>query len=64
MNLMFSLHAWYLTAAKNGRIMIVLRVPKEYYAGRQEEIHVEFDELFQMYNFEALDKSLMSCYCL
>ena len=40
------LHAWYLTAAKNGRIMIVLRVPEEYYADRHEEIHVEFEELF------------------
>jgi hypothetical protein len=58
------LHAWYLTAAKNGRIMIVLRVLEEYYADRQEEIHVEFDELFQTYNLKALDKSLMSCYCL
>ncbi len=57
------LHAWYLTAAKNGRIMIVAKVPQEYY-GRPEEIHVDFDELFQMYNCEALDKSLMSCYCL
>ena len=57
------LHAWYLTAAKNGRIMIVATVPLEYY-GRPEEIHVEFDELFQMYNYEALDKSLMSCYYL
>jgi hypothetical protein len=57
------LHAWYLTAAKKGRIMIVGNVPREYY-GRPEEIHVDFDELFQMYNCEALDKSLMSCYCL
>jgi hypothetical protein len=57
------LHAWNLTAAKNGRIMIMVKVPREYY-GRHEDIHVDFDELFQMYNCEALDKSLMSCYCL
>jgi hypothetical protein len=57
------LHAWYLNVAKNGRIMIVVRVPREYY-GRPEEIHVDFEELFQMHNCEALDKSLMSCYCL
>ncbi|KAI4992427.1 hypothetical protein ZWY2020_051844 [Hordeum vulgare] len=43
--------------------MIVLSVPREYY-GRPEEIHIDFDELFQMYNDDALDKSLMSCYCL
>jgi hypothetical protein len=57
------LHAWYMNEAKNGRIMIVACVPQEYY-GRPEEIHVDFDELFQMYNCDALDKSLMSCYCL
>jgi hypothetical protein len=57
------LQAWYMNEAKNGRIMIVVHVPREYYS-RPEEIHVDFDGLFQMYNCDALDKSLMSCYCL
>ncbi|KAI4985863.1 hypothetical protein ZWY2020_018493 [Hordeum vulgare] len=57
------LHQWYLSESKNGRTMIVPSVPKEYY-GRPEQIHIDFDELFQMYNGDALDKSLMSCYCL
>jgi hypothetical protein len=57
------LHTWYLSEAKNGRTMIVARVPQEYY-GRPEDIHIDFDELFQMYNADVLDKSLMSCYCL
>ena len=57
------LHQWYLSESKNGRTMIVASVPREYY-GRPEEIHIDFDELFQMYNADALDKSLMSCYCL
>jgi hypothetical protein len=57
------LHAWYMNEAKNGRIMIRASVPQEYY-GRPEDIHVDFDELFQMYNCDAFEKSLMSCYCL
>jgi hypothetical protein len=57
------LHAWYMNKAKNGRITIMASVPREYY-GRPEEIHVDFDELFQMYNSHVLDKSLMSCYCM
>jgi hypothetical protein len=57
------LHTWYLNEAKNGRTMIMARVPRDYY-GRPEDIHIDFDELFQMYNCDALDKSLMSCYCL
>ena len=43
---MRNLNAWYLTAAKTGRIMIVLNVPEDYY-GREETIHVDFSELFQ-----------------
>jgi hypothetical protein len=57
------LHAWYMNESKNRRMMIVARVPREYY-GRPKEIHVDFDELFHMYNYDALDKSLMSFYCL
>jgi hypothetical protein len=39
------LHAWYMNEAKNGRIIIVASVPREYYV-RPEEIHVDFDESF------------------
>ena len=60
---MRNLHEWYLRAVKGGRTMIVAKVLHEYYF-RPEEVHVDFPELFQLYNFDALDKSLMSCYCL
>jgi hypothetical protein len=39
------------------------KVAKEYYF-REDEIHIEFLEFFQLMNQDALDKSLMSCYCL
>jgi hypothetical protein len=42
---------------------IVASIPWEYYY-RKEEIHIEMNELWQLFNLEALDKSLMSCYCL
>ena len=57
------LHNWYLQVAKQERVMIVLKVPEEYYFW-PETIHVEFSELNQLYKFWALDKSVMSCYCL
>ena len=60
---MRNLHEWYLRAVKGGRTMIVAKVPHEYYF-RPEEVHVDFPELFQLYNFDALNKSLMSCYYL
>jgi hypothetical protein len=60
---MRSLHNWYLRVVKEGRIMIVVKVPEEYYF-RADEIHIDFSELNQLYNFRALDKSIISCYCL
>ena len=58
-----NLHQWYLREVKGVRIMIVAKVRQEYFF-RPEEVHVDFSELYQLYNFDALDKSLMSCYCL
>ena len=60
---MRKLHDWYMEAVKVDRTMIVAKVPHEYYF-RADEVHVEFPELFQLHNFDALDKCLMSCYCL
>ena len=60
---MRNLHQWYIEAVKVGRKMIVAKVPHEYYF-RDETVHVEFEELFQLFNFDALDKSLKSYYCL
>ena len=60
---MRNLHEWYLREVKRDRTMIVAKVPEEYFF-QAERVHVELSELFQLYNFDALDKSLMSCYCL
>nr|XP_051208834.1 uncharacterized protein LOC127326046 [Lolium perenne] len=60
---MRNLHQWYLDACKEKKMYIVASIPWEYYY-RKEEIHIEINELWQLFNLEALDKSLMSCYCL
>ena len=60
---MRNLHEWYLREVKRDRIMIVAKVPQDYFF-RAEEVHVDFSEFYQLYNFDALNKSLMSCYCL
>jgi hypothetical protein len=57
-------HDWYLRASKRGeQTMLVAKVGPEYYF-REDEIHIDFLEFFQFMNLDALDKSLMSCYCL
>jgi hypothetical protein len=60
---MRNLHQWYLDACKENIMYIVASIRWEYYY-RKEEIHIEMNELWQLFNLDALDKSLMSCYCL
>ena len=57
------LHNWYKKAAKEGTISIMVRVTEEHYF-QEYAVSVEFSELFQLYNLRALDKSIISCYCL
>jgi hypothetical protein len=56
-------HAWYPRASKRDQTILVAKVGPEYYF-REELIHIEVSEFFQFMNLDALDKSLMSCYCL
>ena len=59
------LHEWYLQFCERDKTTryITADIPEEYYF-RREEIHVEITEFWQLFNLEALDKALMSCYCL
>jgi hypothetical protein len=59
---MQNLHAWYLLSSKREQTMLVAEVVEYYF--REDEIHIDFLELFQLMNQDILDKSLMSCYCL
>jgi len=57
------LHEWYMKVVKDGRTMLMVAVKKEHYF-IDNEICIELEELFQLYNQDALDKSIVSCYCL
>jgi hypothetical protein len=52
-----------MDAVKREREMILAKVTKEHYLG-EDEIHIDFEELFQLLNQDALDKCLVSCYYL
>jgi hypothetical protein len=60
---MRNLHKWYLNAAKTGTESMMVGVKEEHYF-QEYVVMVEFSELFQLYNLRALDKSIISCYCL
>jgi hypothetical protein len=61
--MMRKFHDWYMRASKREQTMLVAKVGPEYYF-REDLIHIEFSEFFQFINLDALDNSLMSCYCL
>ena len=60
---LWNLHNWYMTAAKEGKTYFLARV-QEHHLFREYDVQVKFEELFQMYNQRALDKPIISCYCL
>ena len=57
------LHDWYLREIKAGRESLMVKVkPEHYFHGK--DVWIKFPEIFQLFNQGALDKSLVSCYCL
>ena len=57
------LHDWYMKVSKEGLQWIILEIEDETFFRGKQEIHIEVCELFQLFNQDALDKSLVSCYC-
>ena len=62
--MMQTLHDWYLKAYKEGTDSILVGVKDEHYFNGVEALYIEFEELFQLYNQDALDKTIVSCYCM
>ena len=61
---MYELHQWYMNITKiSNRESLMVNVKDEHYF-HEKALSVEYSELFQLYNQDALDKSIISCYCL
>ena len=61
---MFLLNKWYLKVTENDEATwLVARVRPVHYLG-YDVVHIEFNELHQLLHRDALDKSLVSCWCL
>ena len=62
--IIYELHDWYMKITKSSnRESLMVNVKEEHYSNKLA-LSVEYSELFQLFNQEALDKSLVSCYCL
>ena len=61
---MYELHDWYMKITKiSNRESLMVNVKEEHYF-HEKALSVEYLELFQLYNQDALDKSIVSSYCL
>ena len=61
---MYELHQWYMNITKiSNQESLMVNVKKDHYY-HEKAVSVEYSELFQLYNQDALDKSIVSCYCL
>ena len=61
---MYELHDWYMKITKiSNRESLMVQVKEDHYFNKKA-LAIEYLELFQLYNQDALDKSIVSCYCL
>ena len=60
---MRKLHEWYEEITKGDHNYLMVAVRYEHYY-REDSIAIELEELFQFFNLDALDKSVVSSYCL
>lgn len=57
-------HSWYMKASAESHDWIVMGVRDEHYGYGEALIMIQFEELFQLFQQKALDKSILSAYCL
>nr|TKW22537.1 hypothetical protein SEVIR_4G235100v2 [Setaria viridis] len=57
---MYKLHQWYMEASANGLLILEVRIGDQHYFRGDDIINVPLEELYFLYNQDALDKSLIS----
>jgi len=61
---MYDLHTWYMQKTANtNEESLMVKVKKRYYF-HKKDVWIHYSELLQLFNQDALDKSIVSCYCL
>ena len=61
---MYLLNKWYMEACARKETWLLVRIRHRHYFCCDDIIHVPFSKLHQLCHMDALDKSLVSCYCL
>ena len=60
---MTRLHKWYKNVTSEGRILIPVKITDEHFNGA-DEITIPIEEIYQLYQLDALDLSILTTYCL
>ena len=58
------LHKWYMEASEKGENWIHVGYKNEHFGHGDGMVLIEFSELFQLYQQDAIDKTIVSAYCL
>ena len=58
------LHNWYMRASAESKNWICCGYKNEHFGHGKGMVMIEFCELFQLYQQDALDKAIISAYCL
>ena len=58
------LHKWYMEASEKGENWIYIGYRDEHFRHGDGQIMIEFEELYQLYQMDDIDKVIVSAYCL
>ena len=61
---MHRVHQWYMKAVAKGGNWIYVWHGNEHYGHGDDCVMIEFVELYQLYQMDDLDNSILSAYCL
>jgi len=61
---MHELHAWYLKASAMKDVMFCARVQDRHFHRGMDDVWIEFENLYDLYHQDALDKSLLSVFSM
>ena len=61
---MYLLNKWYMQACGRGEEWRFVRFRDHHYFRGDDILHISFEELHQLYHMDALDKSIISSFCL
>ena len=61
---MRELHAWYLKASASKDKVFRARIQDRNFHRGMDDIWIEFENLYDLYHQDALDKSLLSVFCM